>query len=406
MPGKSRSKGKPRHPGPKDPTPKRPGPKNHGPKNHGPKNHGLKRRDLLGAAGAGSLAAATTAFPKPALSQNLLQWRLQTTWPKALPGLAAGANKLAELINWGSSGRLTVEVFGGGEVVPPFETLDAVAEGTIEMGHGAPYFWRDKVPAAQFLASTPFGLTAAEQNAWLQVGGGQELAERIYDQLGVKFFVSGNTGMQGGGWFRKKVTSMKSFKGLRMRIPGLGAEVIKAAGGKIVTLPASEIPPTLAAGKIHAAEWVGPYNDLAFGLHKAAKHYYYPGWHEPGTILDNVINRTAWEGLDKELQTVVTMANAHTNAYVLNEFNGHNTAALKTLENQHGVNLEKFPDKVLAGLGDLTGKVLSDLAAADPLSSEVLDSITRFRSQAIVYAKTADQAFYAARRLPFNWAKP
>jgi TRAP-type mannitol/chloroaromatic compound transport system substrate-binding protein len=367
----------------------------------------LERREFIKKAAAGSVVAAAgvaaSTFPKPSLSQGLMKWRMQTTWPKNFPGLGTGANTLAEFIGKASDGRLTVEVYGGGEIVPAFETMDAVSSGTIEMGHGAPYYWKGKVPATQFIASVPFGLNAAEQNAWLQFGGGQEVADKVYKELGCKFFASGNTGVQMGGWFNKEINSVEDYKGLKMRIPGLGGEVVKAAGGNVVNLPGGEIPPALASGAIDATEWVGPYNDLAFGLYKSAKYYYYPGWHEPATLLDNFINMKAWEGLSGDLQAIIATANAYSNLFVINEFNANNNASLNTLVNDHKVILKKFPDEVLDNLGGLSGKVIGDLAAADALSREVMTSIIAFRKQSIAYAKISELAFYNARGLPFKW---
>jgi len=369
----------------------------------------MKRRDFLkgsvtGATAIGTVAAASS-FPKPAISQGNMKWRMQTTWPKNFPGLGTGANVLAQFITDASDGRLTVEVFGGGEIVPPFETMDAVSSGTIEMGHGAPYYWKGKVPATQFIASIPFGLNAQEQNAWLQFGGGQELADEVYKELGCKFFASGNTGVQMGGWFNKNINSLEDYKGLKMRIPGLGGEVVKAAGGNVINLPGGEIPPALSSGAIDATEWVGPYNDLAFGLYKSAKFYYYPGWHEPATLLDNFVNLNIWEELPGDLQAIITAANAYANSFVLNEFMANNNNSLNTLINKHGVTLQKFPDEVLNGLGALSGQVIGDLANADPLSRKVMDSILAFRTQAIGFAKVSEQAFYNARGLPFTWVR-
>jgi TRAP-type mannitol/chloroaromatic compound transport system substrate-binding protein len=364
------------------------------------------RRNFLKAAATGSVAlAAASSLAKPAISQGLMQWRIQTTWPKNFPGLGTGVNKLAELIGAMSGGRLTVEVFGAGEIVPAFETMDAVSSGTIEMGHGAPYYWKGKVAATQFIASTPFGLNVAEQNAWITFGGGQELADTAYKELGCKFFASGNTGVQAGGWFNKEINSIEDYRGLKMRIPGLGGEVVKAAGGNVVNLPGGEIPPALQSGAIDATEWVGPYNDLAFGLYKSAKYYYYPGWHEPATLLDNFINLKAWESLDPELQAIIASANAHVNGYVLDEFMSNNNAALNTLVNEHGVVLKKFPDPVLDALGGLSGQVLGDIASGDALSRKVMASILAFRKQSIAYAKFSEQAFYNARSLPFTYVQ-
>ena len=370
----------------------------------------VQRRDFLRKAGTSTAALAATAvaassFPKPSLAQGIKKWRMGTTWPKNFPGLGTGANKVAEFIGAASGGKLQVDVYGGGEIVPPFETMDAVSGGTLEMGHGAPYYWKGKEPATQFIASMPFGLNVIEQNSWLQFGGGQELADKVYEKLGCKFFASGNTGVQMGGWFNKEINSLEDYKGLKMRIPGLGGEVVKAAGGNVVNLPGGEIPAALQSGAIDATEWVGPYNDLAFGLYKSAKYYYYPGWHEPATLLDCFINKTAWDGLDSELQAIVATANAYANSFVLNEFLANNNQALNTLRTKHGVVLKKFPDKVLDGLGNLSGTVLRDLAGQDAMSSEVMNSILDFRAQAIAYGKVSEQAFYNARSLPFKYVR-
>ncbi len=370
-----------------------------------PATKALKRREFLTTAvtATAATAVAASSFPKPSLSQGMTKWRMQTTWPKNYPGLGTGANKLGEFITKASEGKLTVEVYGAKEIVPAFETMDAVSSGTLEMGHGAPYYWKGKVPASQFIASIPFGLNVGEQNSWLQFGGGQELADKVYKKLGCKFFASGNTGVQMGGWFNKDINSLEDYKGLKMRIPGLGGEVVKAAGGIVVNLPGGEIPPALASGAIDATEWVGPYNDLAFGLYKSAKKYYYPGWHEPATLLDNFINLAAWEGLSGDLKAIVQTANAYANSYVLNEYIANNNASLETLVNKHGVEVKKFPDVVLNGLGALSGQVIGDLAAQDKLSSEVLSSIVTFRKGSIAFAKVSEQAFYNARGLPFKW---
>jgi len=363
----------------------------------------MKRRDFL--AGT-AVAAAASAVAAPAIAQERFEWRLVTTWPKNFPGLGTGANLLADFITRASAGRLTVTVYGAGEIVPAFESMDAVASGTVEMGHGAPYYWKGKVPATQFIASMPFGLTAQEQNAWFQYGGGQALADKVYRELGTKFFPSGNTGVQMGGWFNKTITSPEDYKGLKMRIPGLGGEVVKAAGGNVVNLPGGEIAPALATGNIDATEWVGPYNDLAFGLYKSAKYYYYPGWHEPATVLDNFISLKAWEALPGDLKAIVEAANTAVNQLVLSEFTARNNAALKTLVEKHGVEVRKFPDSLLNRLGGLSGQVMDDLASKDPLSREVMDSILAFRKDAIAWSKLSEQAFLTARLLPFTYAEP
>ncbi|HCK19895.1 MAG TPA: ABC transporter substrate-binding protein, partial [Thalassospira sp.] len=346
----------------------------------------MKRRQFLsGAAVAGATAAAASTFAKPAIAQDVREWRLITTWPKNFPGLGTGANLLAEYITKASEGRLKVTVFGAGEIVPAFEAIDAVGSGTVEMGHGAPYYWKGKVDATQYIAAMPFGLNAQEQNAWFQWGGGQELADKVYAELNCKFFPSGNTGTQMGGWFNKEMNTIDDYKGLKMRIPGLGGEVVKAAGANVVNLPGGEIPPALQSGAIDATEWVGPYNDLAFGLYKSAKYYYYPGWHEPATVLDNFINLDAWNALPDDLKAIVEQANRAVNQMVLSEFTARNVQALDTLRNKHGVDVRPFSDDILTNLGKLSGEVLRDLVASNPLSQEVFESLIAFRTQSIAW---------------------
>ena len=366
----------------------------------------MKRRHFLkSAALTGVAGAATSSFPAPAISEGRTEWRMVTTWPKNFPGLGTGANLLADLIDKGSGGRLSIKVYGAGELVPAFEAIEAVANGTADMGHGAPYYWKGKIPAAQFVAAMPFGLTAPEQNAWFQFGGGQELADRIYGEFGCKFYPSGNTGIQMGGWYNKTIESMGDLDGLKIRMPGLGGEVVKAAGANVVNLPGAEIPPALTSGAIDATEWVGPYNDLAFGLYKSAKYYYYPGWHEPGTVLDNFINIRQWEKLTDDLKALIRAANAAVNQLVHSEFVAQNNRALVKLTEQHQVELRKFPDSVLTGLGELAGKVLSQIAARDSLSTEVFNSLAAFRKDAIGWSDVSQRAYLAARALPFEFIK-
>ena len=364
----------------------------------------MKRRQFLsGAAVAGATAAAASTFAKPAIAQDVREWRMVTTWPKNFPGLGTGANLLAEYITKASDGRLKVTVFGAGEIVPAFEAIDAVGNGTVEMGHGAPYYWKGKVDATQYIAAMPFGLNAQEQNAWFQWGGGQELADKVYAELNCKFFPSGNTGTQMGGWFNKEMNTIDDYKGLKMRIPGLGGEVVKAAGANVVNLPGGEIPPALQSGAIDATEWVGPYNDLAFGLYKSAKYYYYPGWHEPATVLDNFINLDAWNALPDDLKAIVEQANRAVNQMVLSEFTARNVQALDTLRNKHGVDVRPFSDDILTGLGKLSGEVLRDLVSSNPLSQEVFESLIAFRTQSIAWSKFSEAAFAQARVLPFKY---
>jgi TRAP-type mannitol/chloroaromatic compound transport system substrate-binding protein len=357
----------------------------------------MKRRDFIKGAGAGAIATAGAIASAPAFARKTWRWKMVTTWPKNFPGLGTGANFLARLITEMSGGRIKVKVYGAKELVPAFEIFDAVSRGTAEMGHGASYYWKGKSEAAQFFAAVPFGLTAQEMNAWFYHGGGMKLWEEIYAPFGLIPGAAGNTGVQMGGWFNKEINSVDDLKGLKMRIPGLGGEVLRRAGGTPVSLPGGEIFPSLQSGAIDATEWVGPYNDLAFGLYKAAKYYYYPGWHEPGTTLECFINRKAFEELPKDLQVIVRNAIRVANQDMLAEYTARNNAALGTLVNEHKVDLRRFPDEVLGKLKSLSDEVVAEIAAKDPMSKKVFESFRRFRDQAMAWHDISERAYLNAR---------
>ena len=377
----------------------------------------MKRREIvkvlgLGAAAAGLAACTeqkappaadckptTAAAPAAPAKPETIEWKMVTTWPKNFPGLGVGANNLAELIGQMSGGRIKVKVYGAKELVGALEIFDAVSRGTAEMGHGAAYYWKGKTRAAQFFAAVPFGLTAQEMNSWLYHGGGMELWEEIYAEFGLIPGAAGNTGVQMGGWFNREINSVKDLEGLKMRIPGLGGEVLKRAGGTPVLLPGGEIFPSLQSGAIDATEWVGPYNDMAFGLHKAAKFYYYPGWHEPGTTLECFVNKEAFEKLPADLQVIVRNAIRVANQDMLADFTAKNNRALEQLVNEHGVELRQFPDEVLKQIKDLSDAVVAEEAAKDPMSQKVFDSFVKFRDQATKWHAVSEQAYLNARTL-------
>jgi len=358
----------------------------------------MKRRDFIRATGAGTVAAGSLMGAAPAIAGRKIRWKMVTTWPKNFPGLGTGANFLARTITELSGGRLTVKVYGAKELVPAFEIFDAVSRGTAEMGHGASYYWKGKSEAAQFFSAVPFGLTAQEMNAWLYHGGGMELWREVYAEFGLLPAAAGNTGVQMGGWFNKEINSVADLKGLKMRIPGLGGEVLRRAGGTPVSLPGGEIFTSLQSGAIDATEWVGPYNDLAFGLYKAAKHYYYPGWHEPGTTLECFVNRKAFEALPKDLQAIVTHACRVANQDMLAEYTARNNAALRTLVEEHKVDLRRFPDDVLARLKQLSDEVVAEIADKDPLSRKVYDAFVKFREQVVAWSDISERAYLNARQ--------
>jgi TRAP-type mannitol/chloroaromatic compound transport system substrate-binding protein len=358
----------------------------------------MKRRDFIKTAGAGAVLSAGTVAPVLAQEESV-KWKMVTTWPKNFPGLGTGAEFLAQLLNEMSGGRIEVKVYGAGELVPPFESFDAVSRGTAEMGHGAAYYWKGKTEAAQFFAAVPFGLTAQEMNSWFYHGGGMALWQEVYEPFGLVPMAAGNTGVQMGGWFNREIKSVNDLNGLKMRIPGLGGEVLKRAGGTPVSLPGGEIFTSLQSGAIDATEWVGPYNDLAFGFYKAAKYYYYPGWHEPGTTLECFVNKKAFEALPADLQSIVINAARVANQDMLADFTAKNNAALQTLVEQHNVDLRPFPADVLETLKKLSDEVVAEIAEKDPLSKKVYASYIDFRGQAIAWHNISERAYLNARAM-------
>lgn len=359
----------------------------------------MKRRDLLKTAGLAGVAASGAMAAPAVLAAKKIQWKMVTAWPKNFPGLGTGANFLANLITEMSGGQIEVKVYGAGELVPPFEVFDAVSKGTAQMGHAVSYYWKGKTQTAQFFTCVPFGLNAQEMNAWLYHGGGLELWRELYEPYGVVPAAGGNSGTQMAGWFNKEINSLDDMKGLKMRIPGFAGDVFKRVGGTPVTIPAGEIFTALKSGVIDAAEWISPYNDLAFGLYKAAKYYYYPGWHEPGPALEVLINEKALKALPKDLQSIVMNACRVANQDVEAEFTAKNSQALTTLTEKHGVQVKKLPDDVLRELHKISSEVVLELASKDEMAGKVYKSVSNFQEQVSNWMEISEHAYMEARRI-------
>ena len=324
-------------------------------------------------------------------------WRLVTSWPKNYPGLGMAPERIADLVEEMSDGQMTITVYGAEEQVPAFGVFDAVSSGSHQMGHSGGYFWKGKVPAAQFFTSVPFGLTADEINAWVNRGGGLELWREIYEPFNIYPIPAGNTGTQMFGWFNKEINSLEDVKGLKMRIPGIGGEVLKEAGGIPVTLPGGELFTALQTGVIDATEWVGPYNDLTFGFHQAAKYYYYPGWHEPGPMLELIINLDEWNSLPKHLQVIIETATKAVNQDMLDEYLAKNNQALTELVEVHGVELRRLPDDVIEEFRTISDQILEELAQEDESIAKVYNSYKSFKQDVSEYHKISEDAFIEAR---------
>ena len=371
------------------------------PKNQFPKREDMMekhktRRQFMKTAAVGAVAAPLAA---PAYAQGKRTLKMTIGWPKKFPGLGISSQRLADSITTATDGRLTIQVFGAGELVPAFEAFDAVSLGAADMYHASEYYFQGKSVALNFFASVPYGLTTAEHNSWIYHGGGQELWDELSAGFGLKALMAGNTTAQAGGWFNKEINSLEDIKGLKMRIPGFGGKVIEAAGGTAVTLPGAEIFAALQSGTVDAAELASPWLDLGFGLYKAAKYYYNPGFQEPTSIQSLGINLSLWNDLSAADQQVIKMAAAQECAVNAADFILNNARSLNVLLNKHGVELRSFPDDVMLEFGKISKKVISEAIEADPQAAKVADSYLSFLEEAASWTEQSEQAFLRARAM-------
>lgn len=362
----------------------------------------MRRRHFVGGlAAAASLAACAKSesecTPGVAGATEAFKWSAVTSWPPKLPGLGIAVNNLADRIDAASAGRLKIKVYAGGELVPPFEVFDAVSRGVVECGHDASYYHKGKLDAAQFFTAIPFGLSYLEMNGWLYYGGGLDLWRELYEPHNLVPFPCGNTGVQMGGWFNREINSVADLEGLKMRIPGLGGEVLRRAGGTPVTMPAAEIFTSLKTGTIDATEWVGPYNDVSLGLHTAATYYYYPGWQEPGPTLEFVVHKAAWESLPDDLKAIVDIACQSINQDMVAEYTHGNAIALQQLLEDPNVKVRPFPAEVLDHLKTLTDEIIAEWVAADPKAAKIYESFNAFREKSIPNQRITEHAFLETR---------
>ena len=330
-------------------------------------------------------------------NEPVYQWRLVTTWPKKFPGLGLAPENFARHVNKMSNGRLQISVHGANEIVPALGVFDAVSKGSVEMGHCAAYYWKGKILAAPFFTSVPFGMNAQELNGWLHYGGGLELWREIYAPFKLIPFAGGNTGVQMGGWFNREINSVKDIAGLKMRIPGFGGEVFTRAGGTAVNIPGGELYTSLQTGVIDATEWVGPYNDLAFGFQNIAKYYYYPGWHEPGPTLEFIVNQDAFNRLPQDLQAIVENATRVVNQDMLDEYTARNNGALVELIEKHNVDVRRFPEDVTERFKTLTFEYYEEMAKKDEIFAKVYESYKNYLDKIRRYHALSEGAYYEIR---------
>jgi TRAP-type mannitol/chloroaromatic compound transport system substrate-binding protein len=378
----------------------------------------MNRRDFLTGAGVGvvvgagataailtqtaketpMVAAAPASAPAaPAIVKDRIEVAMVSTWPRDFPGLGTGAQRFAQRLTDMTDGRINVQYAAAGERVGAFDSFDEVASGNAQIYHGADYYWKGKHPSWAYFTSVPFGLTSTEINAWIRFGGGQQLWDKLAGDFGLKNLMCGNTGVQMGGWFNKEINSADDLKGLKMRIPGLGGDVMAKLGASPVSLPGGQIYENLVSGAIDATEWVGPWNDQAMKFYEAAKYYYYPGMHEPGSMLCIGMNASWWGKLSKSDQFIVEAAASMENDVMLAEYNAKNGASLAQLISDNGVQLREFNNNVYDAFGRAAAEVFAEVSAHSDFARDVHESFLKARSDIGGWTNISDQAYVAQR---------
>jgi TRAP-type mannitol/chloroaromatic compound transport system substrate-binding protein len=357
----------------------------------------MDRRKFIKNAGLATGAAAATTLAAPAIAQERVEMVMVTTWPRDFPGLGTGAQRLAENIGAMSDGRIQVEYFAAGERVGAFDSFDEVASGNAQAYHAADYYWKGKHLGWAYFTAVPFGLTYDEMNAWIRFGGGQELWDELAGEFGLKCLMAGNTGVQMGGWFNKEINSPDDLKGLKMRIPGLGGDVMAELGASPVSLPGGQIYENLVSGAIDATEWVGPWNDSFMKFYEAAKYYYYPGFHEPGSMLAFGMNEEWWSGLTKTDQLMIEAAASQENDVMMAEYNAKSGAALKDLVENQGVQLREFNEDVYDAFYEAAETVFETVRAHSDLANRIDESFQAARLDLGAWSKLTIQAYIAER---------
>jgi TRAP-type mannitol/chloroaromatic compound transport system substrate-binding protein len=354
------------------------------------------RRQFIKNAGLTGVAISAVAFGAPTVwaSGKTYSWKMITAWPPGDSILQEGAERFARLVNTMSEGLMTILLPAQDQQTAPMEIFDLVSKGEAQVGSAVAFYWADRVPAGQWFAAVPFGLNAQGMNAWLYTGGGLQLWEETYAPFGVVPRPIGNTGAQMGGWFKSQIRHASDFRGLKIRMPGLGGMVMARAGAQLVDLPGADLLTALQNGQLDGAEWIGPHHDLALGLHKAAPFYYYPGWHEPGSCIEALFHKPSYDALPSHLKTILDCAAAEVNTWCLSMFQSQNYEALKTLVTEHGVQLQRFPMSALSKFRQLSQDVMGEVAQTDAMAQKVHQAYLAFAEKTDNWDLVSERAYY------------
>lgn len=362
----------------------------------------MERRDFLktaalGVAGTGTLAACAGGQSNADAGDSIfagpeVTWRLASSFPRSLDVVYGSVEHLATRVGQLTGGRFTIRTYPAGELVPGLQVMDAVQQGTVHAGHTATYYYIGKNPALAFDTGVPFGLTARQQNAWLQEGGGLQALREVFATFGIVQYACGNTGTQFGGWFRRPVNSVADLRGLRMRMPGMGGEVMSRLGVSVQVLAGGEIYPALERGAIDATEWIGPHDDEKLGFHQIARNYYYPGWHEPGVSLTLMVNQRALEALPEGYRYALEVAAAEQNHRMLERYDALNPPALARLM-AAGVQVRPFPEDILEAAWREAGALLDGYATQHTQFRAIYEPWKAFRAASFAYFNGVEQAY-------------
>jgi TRAP-type mannitol/chloroaromatic compound transport system substrate-binding protein len=366
----------------------------------------MQRRKFLRTAGVGAAAAAATGtVAAPAIAQSApeLNWRITSSFPKSLDTLFGGVEHFAKIVAEATDNKFQIRTFAAGEIVPGLQVLDAVQNGTVEMGQTACYYFFGKDPTFGLATTVPFGLNTRQMNAWLTQAGGEQLLNDFFKGYNVVGMVGGNTTAQMGGWFRKEIKTLDDLKGLKMRIAGLAGDVMSKLGVVPQQIAGGDIYPALEKGTVDAAEWVGPYDDQKLGFVKVAPYYYYPGWWEGNAALHLLVSLEKFNALPKTYQAILRMAAADTNNWVTAKYDADNPKALRSLI-ANGAKLQPFSQQILEASFTAANEVYAGLTAKNANFKKVFDSQMAFRKDGVLWARVAENTYdnFMARQSAAN----
>ena len=360
----------------------------------------MERRDFLKVGGAGAAAslvtgvalAQTPAAPAVVSAQPEIKWRLSSTFPKSLDTLFGASETFCRIASESTDGKWQIQPFAAGEIVGMPQALDAVSNGTVEMIHGPGYYYVGREPALALLADVPFMMNVRQRNAWMHIGGGQDLINEYVAKFNVFTIPGGNTGTQMGGWFRKEIKTLQDLQGLKFRIAGLAGQVMAKLGAVPTQIPGGEIYPALERGTIDAAEWVGPYDDEKLGFAKVAPFYYYPGFWEGAPNIHFWFGKDKWESLPKSYKQIAQTAASHAGMELTAKYDAKNPAALRRLV-ASGAQLRPFSQEIMDAAFKAANEIYDDLSAKSPDFKKLYDSQRAFRNEEYLWFQVAEYTF-------------